>query len=109
MPVWFLALSLLTAVAAAQEPPPLQPIPDGPPAAAARKEDLAQPEVTIRRQREDIIEEHRVNGKLYMIRVIPRYGPPFYLLDSDGDGNMDSRYNELDPNLLIPGWVLFSW
>lgn len=109
MPLWLFALSLLTAVAVAQEPPPLQPVPDGPPGPAARHENLGQPEVTIRRQREDIIEEHRLNGKLYMIRVIPRFGPSFYLLDTDGDGNMDTRYKDLDPNLLIPGWVLFSW
>lgn len=36
-------------------------------------------QVTIIKRGEDIIEEHRVNGELLMIKVIPRIGPPYYL------------------------------
>jgi hypothetical protein len=36
-------------------------------------------EVTIIQRGEDTIEEHRVNGELLMIKVIPRIGPPYYL------------------------------
>ncbi len=36
-------------------------------------------QVTIIKRGEDTIEEHRVNGELLMIKVIPRIGPPYYL------------------------------
>ena len=44
-----------------------------------------------------------------MIKVIPKKGIPYFLVDSDGDGNFDVRRNELDEELLIPQWILFRW
>ena len=55
-----------------------------------------------------VIEEFEENGVRY-IKVTPKKGPSYYLIDSDGDGDMDTRRNELDPNLLIPSWTLFTW
>ena len=55
-----------------------------------------------------IIEEFEENGVRY-IKVTPKKGPSYYLIDSDGDGDMDTRRNELDPNLLIPTWTIFKW
>lgn len=54
-------------------------------------------EVTIIKRGEDTIEEHRVNGELLMIKVIPRIGPPYYLKknpirshhDHSGEGGID--------------------
>jgi len=71
--------------------------------------DSVEPEVTITHNHDDIIEEHRVNGHLFMIKVTPRKGFTYYLVDTDGDGSFDSRKNELDEGLLIPQWTLFSW
>lgn len=68
-----------------------------------------EPEITIRPQGDSIIEEYRVNGVLYMVKVTPKKGPVYYLVDSNGDGDLDQRKTELDPNMLIPTWVLFSW
>lgn len=67
------------------------------------------PEITIVPREGDVIEEYRVNGRLYMIRVIPRRGVPYYLIDTDGDGNLETRRNELSQDLVIPGWTLFRW
>ena len=55
-----------------------------------------------------MIEEFEDRGVRY-IKVTPRKGPPYYLIDSDGDGDMDTRRNELAPNLLIPSWTIFTW
>ena len=55
-----------------------------------------------------IIEEFKNRGIRY-IKVTPKKGPSYYLIDSDGDADMDTRRNELDPNLMIPSWTIFTW
>lgn len=66
-------------------------------------------EVTIQGDKTDIVEELRVNGRLYAIRVSPKHGVPYYLVDSDGDGNLETRKNDTDSDLLIPAWVIKKW
>ncbi len=68
-----------------------------------------EPEITITRSQTEIIEEYRANGRLYMIKITPKKGFVYYLVDTDGDGSLDSRQNELDEGLLIPKWTLFNW
>ncbi|MFN2309080.1 MAG: DUF2782 domain-containing protein [Gammaproteobacteria bacterium] len=83
---------------------------DAPPPALPRDDQEGiEPEVTIVRQRDRTIEEYRVNGQLYMIKVTPSKGYPYYLVDADGDGNLETRRNELDPRILLPSWVIFRW
>ncbi len=67
-----------------------------------------EPEVTIRQQGSKTIHEYRMNGRLYMIKIVPERGAPYYLLDQDGDGEMDTRQD--NPNgVVVPQWVLFRW
>lgn len=66
-------------------------------------------EVTIEGNKPSIVEELRVNGQLYAIRVNPKHGVPYYLVDSDGDGNLETRKNDTDSDLLIPAWVIKKW
>ncbi len=68
-----------------------------------------EPEITITRSKTETIEEYRANGRLYMIKITPKKGFVYYLVDTDGDGSLDSRQNGLDEGLLIPRWTLFSW
>lgn len=91
-------LFLSTAVSAQQAP-----------AAPGATDQSLEPEVTIINRGENLVEEYRINGQLYMIKVIPKKGIPYYLVDSDGDGSFDVRQNELDEELLIPQWILFRW
>lgn len=76
---------------------------------AADLEGESQPPISIHAPAESTIEEYRVNGKLYMIRITPKKGAPYYLVDADGDGNLETRRNELAPDFLIPSWVIFKW
>jgi len=99
IPLLFSGLALVNGVNAADA------LPGDAPTAATNLE----PEVTIVDGTEGRIEEYRMSGRLYMIKITPKKGREYYLVDSDGDGHMDSRRNELAPNLLIPSWVLIRW
>lgn len=94
---------------AAPQPAGLEPVPDGAPSAASSS-GVPAPEVTIRRRgSEEVVEEYRAGGVLYMIKVSPTKGVPYYLVDTDGDGSLETRYNDLQDGLLIPAWVLLRW
>lgn len=80
------------------EPPP--PLSD---------EEVMEPEVTIRKRGEDTVEEYRVNGHLYMVKVTPAIGPSYYLVDRDGNGLFDKQMSQVYEDFVVPQWVLFSW
>ena len=68
-----------------------------------------EPTVTIIQGDQDTFQEFRLNGQLYMIKIVPRHGPPYFLVDTDGDGSLEARRSGLDPDFLIPQWTLFRW
>ena len=82
----------------------LQPPPEPPPPPPGLQTDEA-PQVTITKRGEDQAEEYRVNGKLYMIKVTPPHGVPYFLIDSRGDG-VFSRMESTDSGLRVPMWVI---
>ena len=89
----------LPAMAQSNQPKDLRPLPDVPeppevplPSGGADEEDESlEPQVTIIRRGEDKIEEYRINGRLYMIKVTPRIGLPYYLIDNRGDGTFSAH------------------
>ena len=115
-----LALSAPTLAA-----PELQPVPDAPPVIEsgppkviqAEQDELDAPPdeeleatVTITEGAQgQQIQEFRIRGRLYMIKVTPKNGPPYYLVDKDGDGMFDSRLSDLDENITAPKWVIAEW
>lgn len=101
---FLLAAAAALPAAAQQRPADLQPVPEPPPMPAAADSGL-EPQVTIRKQGQDVVEEFRINGKLYMVKVTPAHGTPYYLVDRRGDGVM-SRQDTLDPGLSVPMWVI---
>jgi len=68
-----------------------------------------EPEVTIIRKEDAIIEEYRLDGRLYMAKITPVAGPSYYLVDRDGDGQMETRMSEIYDDFVVPQWVLFRW
>lgn len=89
-----------------------KPTDTSPPVAPSEKEqETLQPEVNIIQREDKTIEEYRVNGRLYKIKVIPKVGPAYFLVDSDGDGSFETRriHSPLEPDIMIPQWVLFRW
>lgn len=90
----------------AGKPEPVPEPPDIPPVMVDGE--AIEPEVTIIEQQDKVIKEYRVNGRLYMVMVIPQVGPPYYLLDRDGDGELDFR--SYDPRMQgAPLWPLLRW
>jgi len=65
---------------------------------------IPEPEVVITTQGEDRHEEYRLGGRVYMIKVIPKKGSPYFLIDHDGRGEF-TRSN-LDPGISPPMWVI---
>ena len=109
----------LPAAAQSNQPKDLRPLPEVPeppalalPAPGAGDEDdpSLEPQVTITQRGEDKIEEYRINGRLYMIKVTPRIGLPYYLIDNQGDGTFSTHNTGgLDQNIRPPMWVIHQF
>ena len=84
----------------------LKPLP--PPPALDPSEAPDEPRVTITKQTEQTVEEFRSHGKLYMIKISPKYGKPYYLIDDRGDGKF-ARQESLDSGLRVPQWVILKF
>ena len=102
------ALLLAAVTASAQTPPPPKVDTTPPPPPAFSGDPELEPQVTIIRRENDVVEEVRVRGELRYVRVTPRTGWPYYLLP-DQNGNTYIRRDSLDPTLKVPMWVLFSF
>jgi hypothetical protein len=105
-------LFCLTLPAQPLQAQPLAEVPPPPPMPEtfidAQEIDEFEPEVRIIRRGEDMIEEYRSGGRLYMVRITPAKGRPYYLIDSDGSGILDTRREALEPAELVK-WRIFSW
>ncbi|EZQ18039.1 DUF2782 domain-containing protein [Pseudomonas sp. G11-1] len=85
------ALTLIASFAVMAQEPPL----------------TGEPDVTIRQEGDKTIEEYRMNGFLYAIKITPKNGAPYFLVAVDDDGNFTRADN---PNgLRIPSWKIFEW
>ena len=108
----FSLLLILPALAwsesALKEPPAEAPEPPELPPRVQSGEEM-EPDITIIRKGKDTIQEYRRNGQLYMIKVQPQVGPPYYFLDLNGDGKMDVKKSDLDKNTNINLWTIFEW
>ncbi|MBX9812680.1 MAG: DUF2782 domain-containing protein [Burkholderiales bacterium] len=105
-----LILCIALPVAAQTQPKPnLQPVPEPPPPPPGFELDPAlEPQVTIIKRGTDTVEEYRVAGKLYMIKVTPPTGAPYYMIDERGDGKF-SRQDSFDTGIRPPLWVIHSF
>ncbi|PCH85672.1 MAG: hypothetical protein COB89_01735 [Piscirickettsiaceae bacterium] len=88
--------------------PPVVPEPPELPSQIVSGESMA-PDITITRKQKETITEYSVNGSIYMIKISPKNAPPYYMVDTDGDGNLETRRSDLENGMNIPQWLLFSW
>lgn len=94
----------------AQPPPTFDAVPEPPelPMPVQSGETL-EPDITIIRRSNKTIHEYRINGQIYKVKITPSIGPAYYLIDTNGDGNLDVRELGMDRNIEVPQWILLSW
>lgn len=95
-----ICLLLVASASAADKPQRLEPLPDIPPPPGMIDPEL-EPQITITQRGDERIEEFRIKGRLYMIKVTPLHGKPYFLIDQRGDGQM-RRYDDLSQNFQVP-------
>ena len=101
----------LSALAQSKErvkPPGTAPLEEAPPPPLVKEDLSLEGKVTIVKKGSDTVEEYRLNGKLYKMRVVPAKGPAYFLVDPKGDGNF-SRVEGPAPKIAVPTWVLIEW
>src|SRR5512135_2555082 len=91
----------LPAFAQGDAPPKLEP----PPGAT---NPLKEPSVRTPVQKGDKVEPIRVGGQVVMLKVTPKDGPTYYLIDTTGNGNW-MRRDSLDSGVSVPMWPIKTW
>jgi hypothetical protein len=103
-----MSLAPFTLLLALAAPTPAQdvPIPEKVPSPASEE---TAPTVSIRASDNgDTIEEYRQGGAVFMVRITPAHGKPYYLYDDDRNGRLDrsdAEKNDISPVY----WTLYEW
>ena len=105
----FIGLLLAAAVQAAEEAPPpgTEALPEL--QVAPQEGEAPSPEVTIKRDAQGTREEYSINGRVYMVKVVPIVGPAYYLVDPNGEGQFSQQINDVKNPPPTPRWVLLRW
>ena len=87
-----------------EAPPPIPPILPKVPG------EEFEPSVVITEREGERIEEYSQNGRVYMIKITPVKGLPYYYLDEDGDGQLEltERGRRLNPVQPVY-WKVKEW
>lgn len=106
-----IAVSLALATAAATPAPAPDPAAEAPipkkiPSPVSEQ---TAPTVTIRSSENgDVVEEYRQGGRIFMVRVTPVRGKPYYLYDDDRNGRLDRT--DADKASVSPVyWTIYEW
>lgn len=75
---------------------------------SVHESDLA-PDVTLQEHENRTVQEYRINGRLYKVRITPSVGAPYYLVDQDGSGDLSWNSGTGPAATRVPQWVLMRW
>jgi hypothetical protein len=103
-----LAAVVLQAFAQQPAPPKLEPLPGPPPPAPGASNPIEEPRVRIPVQEGDKVEPIRKGGQVIMLKVTPKNGPTYYLIDTSGNGSW-MRRDSLDDGVRVPMWPIKTW
>ncbi len=69
------------------------------------------PERTVKQYENRSVEEYRVNDNVYMVKITPRRGQPYYLVDPDGSGQFEWRRHSggLETDVGVPRWTMLKF
>ena len=103
------AAGLLAGPLPAQDAPPPPPIREPLPPKVQDEDEQITPQVRIRQDEEGrTVEEYVSQGRVYMVKITPVVGPPYYLMDTTGDGVLNIRHERFEPVKPVY-WTLFEW
>jgi hypothetical protein len=103
---WFAISGVAWAQDAGEESDPAAP-PPIPPKVPGEE---VEPSVVITEREGERIEEYSLNGRVYMVKITPIKGPPYYYLDEDGDGQLELRESDRAMNPVRPVyWKVKEW
>jgi len=67
-------------------------------------------EVVIRNDGDKTFYEYRRGGEIVEIKVVPKYGKPYYLKPTDVQNAENGEYIQSDsPDISVPSWIIFRW
>ena len=70
---------------------------------------LENVDINIIKREDRTIETHSINGHVFKVKVIPAYGPAYYLYDTDGNGSLETRSNRELSETTVQQWKIFEW
>jgi len=68
-----------------------------------------EPEINIQQFENREVQEYSVNDRVFMIKITPKVGSPYYLVDPDGTGEMEYKRDTMGLEVNPPQWTLFRW
>lgn len=87
----------------------LEPLPEPPPPPPGYEPDPdTEPQIVIRKEGENTVEEYSINGQVYMMKVTPPTGVPYYLSKDSIDGGW-APMDGPGEHYAVPQWVLFKF
>ena len=89
--------------AAPLAPPPIPPIP---PKITSQEPD---PVVRITEKEEERVEEYSRDGRVYMVKITPAKGIPYYYMDEDGDGQLEIQGGSGQGDVRPVFWKIKEW
>ncbi len=107
-PLYCLTLACLSLSAYAAQPVAQSKVEPPPPPPMEADDAVDEPQVNITKDAAQTVEEYRANGRLYMIKITPKHGVPYYLVDDRGDGKF-ARQESLDSGFRVPRWIIKSF
>lgn len=87
----------------AEKPPPIPPIPP-----KITSEEV-EPTVRISEREGERVEEYSRNGRVYMVKITPEKGLPYYYMDVDGDGELEIQSSDGKGGVRPVYWKIKEW
>lgn len=110
LPAWILTGVLCASAMAQDDPAAPPPMAEEPPIPSKVQEERLEPAVNIREEEDRVIEEYSLDGRVYMVKITPAKGRPYYYLDEDGDGTLELQPGDEAMNPVRPVyWKIKEW
>jgi len=84
-------------------PPPIPPIQ---PKITSEEPD---PVVRITEREGEMVEEYSRDGQVYMVKITPSTGLPYYYMDEDGDGQLEIQDSDGQGAVRPVFWKIKEW